>query len=146
MNIKVNPLFLSNNTEDNSLRMIVVSGGSASAYAYPQAGSVSGQVRRLSNTVSGRVAISVQSELSMFTNEDQLTFDSVLNGNFDMISTNVLFEKIKDYEQKYKKPSEEFYKNWIKGEVITTPEIYNWMTTYKTLFKQDKLWQVEKAN
>jgi hypothetical protein len=95
---------------------------------------ISAQINRAGEIISGDIPAGRNISISSFSPGDQFVFDSVLNNNFDVTSTNILFEKIKNYEVKYKEPSNNFYKKWSQGQVVTTPEIYNWMSTYKTLF------------
>ena len=71
---------------------------------------------------------------SAFSEEDQRQFDNILYGDFDIISSHKLFDKLKDYEDKFKSPSDKFYKKWIKNETLLNLETQDWMNTYKEVF------------
>lgn len=64
---------------------------------------------------------------------DQGLFDSALYNNLDLISNNRLYERLKNYENKFKDTSEDFYKKWMEGKTVSTPDIYDWMNIYKSL-------------
>ena len=72
------------------------------------------------------------SDLNVY-NSAQIFFDSALYNNLDIISNNRLYEKLKDYENKFNSPSEDFYKKWVNGNEISNPDTYDWMTLYKNL-------------
>ena len=70
---------------------------------------------------------------SGFSHKDQMNFDNTIYNNFDIVSTNILFKKLKNYEEKYKCESSLFYSKWIKNEVQSNFEIHDWMNIYKSL-------------
>ena len=70
---------------------------------------------------------------SSASSSDQILFDNALYNNLDFISNNKLFERLKNYEQNFNLSSEEFYNKWKRGEIIATPETYDWIAIYKNL-------------
>ncbi|HCY17745.1 TPA: hypothetical protein DHT42_00890 [Candidatus Nomurabacteria bacterium] len=70
---------------------------------------------------------------SSFGSSDQVKFDNALYNNLDLISNNKLFERLKNYEQRFGFSSEEFYKNWIGGGLEPRQEFYDWASVYKNL-------------
>lgn len=82
--------------------------------------------------------------VSEFNSIDQFIFDQILDNNFDIISSNRLFDKIKNYEHEYNTPSDIFFEKWLKGEVPPSPAIHDWMNTYKNLFQTNG--KSEKSN
>lgn len=92
------------------------------------------QINKMGELISDEIPLRKNNGFSGYTESNQFVIDSTLNSNFDIISTNILFKKLKDYEKMYNEISENYYLKWIKGEVLTTPEVYNWMSIYRILF------------
>ena len=93
-----------------------------------------GDVSRLFSTVQDNKDYLRSPLTSPYDDSDQKLFDSVLYNNLDIISNNKLFKRLKDYEQKYGFSSSEFYKKWVKGEISSSSEVFDWMILYKNLF------------
>lgn len=70
---------------------------------------------------------------SSLSSSDLSLFDNALYNNLDFISNNKLFERLKNYEQKFNLSSEEFYRDWIEGKLEPKPEFYDWVSIYKNL-------------
>lgn len=73
---------------------------------------------------------------SSLTEDDQFIFNEILYNNLDLVSTDRLFDRVKDYENEFKHSSEDFFKKWISGKVDSSPEIHDWMNTYQNLFEK----------
>lgn len=69
------------------------------------------------------------------TEDDQFLFNEILYNNLDLISTDRLLDRIKNYENEFRCSSEDFFERWIRGEVESSPKIHDWMNTYQNLFK-----------
>ena len=70
---------------------------------------------------------------TIFRHSDQILSDKILYNNLDIISDYQLFERMKNYEQKFNLSSEKFYKKWIGGKIEPIPEFYDWVSIYKNL-------------
>ncbi len=75
---------------------------------------------------------------SSFDFEDQSKIDDILYYYKDIISNNLAFQKIKDFEDKYGAQSNTYYKKWMQGKVSSSPEIITWMNLYRNVVRKDK--------
>lgn len=71
---------------------------------------------------------------SNFSHNDQILFSNALYNNLDIVSNDKMFDKLKNYEQKFRLSSEDFYKKWMNGEMASSPEFYDWVAIFKGLY------------
>lgn len=71
-------------------------------------------------------------EATHYDEEDQSLIDSILRNCQDILSNNVLFNRLKDYEAKFRSTSQDFFEKWSNGETQTNPEIHDWMAIHRS--------------
>ncbi len=88
-----------------------------------------------SGLLDPRVGVTdVSSGVSSFTREEQGFTDRLVSTYLDLIPHNELFSRIKSYEEEFKKPSKKFYKDWLKGTVLSDPKTIDWAVSYRSIY------------
>ncbi|XOB46320.1 MAG: hypothetical protein ACKKMV_02625 [Candidatus Nealsonbacteria bacterium] len=81
-------------------------------------------------------------ESSAYTNADRDYFDNVLY-DIDILSNNLLFNSMKDYEHEFGISSKDFFEKWKEGKAPSNLEIHEWMSIYKNLLSDDHFYGKE---
>lgn len=75
----------------------------------------------------------ISEESSSFTYEDRDNINYLILRYFDIITQDNIFIKIKNYEDKFKITSDEFYEKWKKGLVSGVPETNEWASLHRNM-------------
>ena len=71
---------------------------------------------------------------SIFTTEEQNNINEIITSYQNTITHNALFEKLKNYESEFGRPSSEFYTKWKEGYIESNPKTSEWATIYRVIY------------
>lgn len=75
----------------------------------------------------------ISEESSSFTRDDRDNVNHLILTYFDVITQDNIFIQIKNYEDKFKITSDEFYEKWKKGLISREPETNEWASLYRNI-------------